>query len=32
VLACCEADLLSGALVTADDDSIRVRQLPIIRG
>jgi len=29
VLYCCEADLLSGALVTVDDDSIRVRQLPI---
>lgn len=29
VLACCQADLLSGALVTVDDDSIRVRQLPI---
>ena len=31
VLACCEQDLLSGALVTVDDDSIRVRHLPIDR-
>lgn len=32
VLACCETDLLPGVLVTVDDDSIRVRQLPIKQG
>jgi predicted nuclease of predicted toxin-antitoxin system len=30
-LACCEKDLLAGALVTVDDNTIRVRQLPINR-
>lgn len=30
-LECCEENLLSGAIVTADDDTIRVRQLPITR-
>jgi len=30
-LECCEEDLLSGAIVTVDDDTIRVRQLPITR-
>jgi predicted nuclease of predicted toxin-antitoxin system len=28
-LSCCEKDLLAGALVTVDDNTIRVRQLPI---
>ena len=32
VLACCAADLLSGALVTVGEDTIRVRQLPIQPG
>jgi len=31
VLNCCQEDLLSGALITVDDDTIRVRQLPITR-
>lgn len=30
-LACCEEDLLNGAIVTVDENTIRVRQLPITR-
>jgi predicted nuclease of predicted toxin-antitoxin system len=31
VLHCCTDDLQTGAIVAADDDAIRVRQLPITR-
>lgn len=31
VLDCCEEYLLPGALITVDDDTIRVRQFPITR-
>jgi len=31
VLAMCEADLVAGAMVTADEHSVRVRALPLVR-
>jgi hypothetical protein len=31
VLDCCAADLAAGAIVTVDEDTIRVRHLPISR-
>ncbi|WP_119071550.1 DUF5615 family PIN-like protein [Aggregatilinea lenta] len=31
VLTCCEADLLTGSIIAVDDETVRVRQLPIKR-